>query len=113
MDELIGVILIAFATMLGLVGLWKIFDMVRGTIKGRRNQEYEASFDRLAHAFIQHKKDMERRMENMEAVVAQENETSRQSLNEPNRRSIEIDDQVSKEKSSHEGSTLSNNLRSK
>ncbi len=99
MDELIAVILIAFGTIIGLIILWKFFDIVRNSIKGKKGSDLEETFERMAHAFINHKKETERRLQNIEAVISQENEVATDNdkktdkkLDETNYESIEIDE---------------------
>jgi hypothetical protein len=72
MEDLIILILIGFGTALGCLILWKVFDIVRSSIKGNKITITEEDFDRLARAFIQHKKEMQKRVQNLEAVLAEE-----------------------------------------
>lgn len=73
LEGIVIVILLVFGTCFGGLILWKIFDMVRSSIKGKDNIEVTAEdFDRLARAFMHHKKEMEERMQNVEAIIADE-----------------------------------------
>lgn len=74
METLILLILISFGTVLGCLILWKIFDMVRSSIKGNKTPIREEDFDRLARAFVQHKKEMQKRVQHLEAAIAEEEE---------------------------------------
>lgn len=72
MDQLIGLLVIGFVTALGCLMLWKLFDIVRSSIKGNKKSLTEEDFARLARAFMQHKKDMQERVQNLEAIIAEE-----------------------------------------
>lgn len=74
MIQLIALILIGFGTVLGCLVLWKVFDIVRSSIKENKTSITEKDFDRLAKAFIQHKKKMQKRVKHLESVIVEENE---------------------------------------
>lgn len=80
LEGIVIVILLFFGTCFGGLILWKIFDMVRSSIKGKDNIEVTAEdFDRLARAFMQHSKEMQERVQNLEAVIANDGEQGQQS----------------------------------
>lgn len=70
----VPLILVIFGTFLGGLLLWKIFDMVRSSIKGTNPSIDAEDFDRLARAFIQNKKEMRERIQHLEAVIADEDQ---------------------------------------
>lgn len=69
MGDLIVLILVGFGTVLGALGLWKVFHMVKNSVNRERTSISEHDFDRLARAFIQHKKDMQQRVHHLESMV--------------------------------------------
>jgi len=61
------VAIVAIACATGLIKSWMK--------RSRSSSEVDAeSFNRLAKAFMEHKKEMQRRVENLEAIVADEDE---------------------------------------
>ncbi|MGD8427120.1 MAG: hypothetical protein PVH63_05780 [Balneolaceae bacterium] len=70
MEELVILILIAFGTVLGCLLLWKIYHVIKSSIQKDNLSIGEEDFDRLARAFIQHKKEMQKRVQNLEAIIA-------------------------------------------
>lgn len=74
MDQLIGLLVVGFVTALGCLMLWKLFDIVRSSIKGNKKSLTEEDFDRLAQAFMQHKKKMQERVRNLEIIIADKEE---------------------------------------
>lgn len=78
----------------------------------------DEAFDRLAKAFIQYKKDTERRLQNLEAIVTDEDGSSSASSNKQKQldkphKTIEIEDDSGKEKeqSRKDSGNLRNMLR--
>lgn len=80
----------------------------------------EETFNRLAKAFLQHKKDTERRLQHLEAIISDEKESvapeksqSPKSLSEP-RQTIEIEDDEHKTNAgeqTNDGDKLRNMLK--
>lgn len=92
MEDVIGLIVITFCTIFAGIVMWKFFDVVRNSIKKNNPGFDEDKFDRLAKAFIEYRKETDRRLERIEgAFVKQE---ARQSLsnNHPFDDSISIRD---------------------
>lgn len=83
MIQLIALILIGFGTVLGGLVLWKVFDLVRSSIKENKTAITEEDFDRLARAFIQHKKEMQKRVKKLESVMVEENENNFSEIEAP------------------------------
>lgn len=103
--------IVAIVSGTALVGyvLGKIFGLIKMWLEGRSGGgNLEEHFNRLGKAFVQHKKEMERRVQNLEAIIADDDAEPKQ-LNEPSR-AIEIEEDESGESS---GSTLSNDLENK
>lgn len=60
-----------------IVGITQISKLIRSWLGRDREAHFsDEEFSRLAKAFLQHKKDMERRVQNIEAVIASEEEPS-------------------------------------
>lgn len=89
------------ASIGGILLVGFVFAKITGLIKAwinRSNNSYlEEDFDRLAKAFMQYKKDTERRLQNLEAIVSEDDlpkieKKKEKSLNEPEKE-VEIDDE--------------------
>lgn len=81
----VGLVVFVFAKITGLIKAW---------IERNKGGYDEETFDRLAKAFMQYKKDTERRLQNLEAIVADDEPASSGSgkqLSEPHK-TIEIED---------------------
>lgn len=71
-DALILSIIFGFTTLMFVIG-YKMLKLKYSHENGSNDE----AFNRLAKAFMQHKKDMERRVENLEAIVVEEDETTK------------------------------------
>lgn len=100
MGEDVIILAIVFGSILGMIAIPMLFSLAKKWIDRSNNNYDEEAFDRLAKAFIKHKKDSERRFQNLEAIVAGEepepapDAESNRSLGEKERdshQSIEID----------------------
>ncbi len=88
----------------------KITGLIKSWINRNNNAYNEEDFNRLAKAFMQHKKDTERRLQNLEAIASEEEVTGSssgtgKSIEEPERKNIEIDEEPT------ESDSGNNNLR--
>lgn len=108
---------IAIIAIIGGVGLAgyifsNIFKLLRTWLGGNKSAYDDETFERLANAFIRHKKETEKRLQNLEAIVADEDidSASAQKLEEP-RKSIEIEDTSDKKSSTNNSGDLRNMLR--
>lgn len=106
-----GIALVAFifAKTVGLIKAW---------INRNNTSITEQDFDRMAKAFMEHKQDMNRRIQNLEAIIADEHErssnelssrTGREEISDKNN-TIEIDDDEQQDKSSDNNGNLRNML---
>lgn len=113
-DVLIVFIVFSFATFI-CAGIYKL-------IKAKIEQTNidEDTFDRLAKAFMEHKNETNRRIQNLEAIISNESSsatsTSYTEQIEASKQTIEIEDQEEQQKSStkrdtHQG--LTNDLNKK
>lgn len=107
--------IIAVVAIVGGVGLagfifYNIFKLIRTWIGGSEGYD-EETFERLARAFMQHKNETERRLQNLEAIVTDEDHQSSttKQIEEP-KNTIEIEDDESKDTKSSDGN-LRNMLR--
>lgn len=98
----------------------KITGLIKSWINRNKNAIPEEEFDRLARAFIEQKKDTQRRLQNLEAIIAEEDSEKAPSETKTNskriesaKQSIEIKDRGTgnHEKSSNNDNNLRNMLR--
>lgn len=69
MGTLIVLILLGFGTILGFLALWKIYHVVKASIRKDELSISEDDFDRLAQAFIQHREEINSRVQNIETII--------------------------------------------
>jgi hypothetical protein len=72
----IVIIAIVFGSILGIVVVSKLAGLIKAWINRNKNSYDEEKFERLAKAFIQHKKSTERRLKNLEAPEGKKNKNS-------------------------------------
>lgn len=93
----------------------KTFGLIKTWISRNNNSISGEEFDRLAKAFMQYKKDSERRLRNLEAIISEEDLKSSSDTQSGSkqidaaRRNIEIKEQEPGKENSQKGN--SNNLR--
>ena len=92
----------------------KTFGLIKTWINRNKNSIPEEEFERLAKAFVQHKKNTEQRLQNLEAIISEQDSENPSEIDnkkqiEAPKKSIEIDDEESDKESSKPGN--SNNLR--
>ena len=111
--------IIAVVAIVGGVGLagfifYNIFKLIRTWMSGSSSYDDE-TFERLARAFMQHKKETEKRLQNLEAIVTddeQSSSTSTKQIEEP-RRTIEIEEVDHREENKQKVSDLADKRRTK
>ena len=95
----------------GLTGyiFMNIFKLIRSWIGGNSDVD-EETFNRLAKAFMEHKKDTQRRLENLEAIASEKDEAGKSGSKqiEAPKQDISIDDSETEQKKDSSGD---NNLR--
>lgn len=74
-EFVLAIIAITMGCGVLIVGITKITELIK-TWVGNNSEVDEESFNRLAKAFMQHKKRMEERMQNIEAVIAEDTDHS-------------------------------------
>lgn len=77
-DFIFFVMFVAFVSGVGLLILWKLFDVTRNSIKKNKDSYDKDQFDRLAKAFIEYRKNTNKRLENIEAIITGENANQHQ-----------------------------------
>ncbi|NIW00438.1 hypothetical protein GWN26_15455 [Candidatus Saccharibacteria bacterium] len=95
----------------------KTFGLIKTWINRKKSGVPEEEFNRLARAFMEHKKDTQRRIQNLEAIIAdddstesfQEEDSSKQI--EAPKESIEFDDSENVSEKSESNGNNENNLR--
>lgn len=97
MQILIPITGIVFGTLLVGYVFGKIVGLIKAWINRKDGSYDEEKIDRMAKAFIKHRKDTERRLQNLEAILTEEETKSRnrskKQLNKGSAETIEIDDQ--------------------
>lgn len=93
----------------------KTFGLIKTWINRNKGGVPEEEFNRLAKAFVQYKKDTERRLQNLEAIISEQDSesssntaSSTKQIDAPHQ-NIEIEDQQSEKQKSQTGN--SNDLR--
>lgn len=93
----------------------KIIDLIKAWVNRNSSGIPEEHFNRLAQAFVEHKKETQKRLQNLEAIIADEDSGSSPKQLEESRKSIEINtsDEMEEEKEENKssGSDLRNMLR--
>lgn len=70
LEGIVIILMLVFSTAPGSMMLWKISHMIKSSIDKNKVTISEEYYERLACAFIQHKKEMKQRVEILEAVIA-------------------------------------------
>lgn len=66
------IVAIVFGSILGMIVIPMFFNLAKKWIERNNNSYDEQAFDRLAKAFIQYKKESERRFQHLEAIIAED-----------------------------------------
>ncbi|PAU95259.1 hypothetical protein CK503_03415 [Aliifodinibius salipaludis] len=116
MSEDAIIVAIVFGSILGMIAIPMLINLAKKWVDRNNSSIPEEQFDRLAKAFMQHKKDTQRRIQNLEAIISDDDPTessqNKEATNkiEAPKESIEFDDSdnVSEESESNGNE---NNLR--
>ena len=113
------IVAIVFGSILGMIAIPMLINLAKKWIDRKEGGVPEEEFNRLARAFMDYKKNTQRRLQNLEAIIsddepaeqAQEQESPKQ-IDAPNDE-IEIEDSesVSQESQSSSQNNLRNMLR--
>ena len=71
-EFIIAIVSVVFGSIVLIVGISKIAGLIKSWIERDKGGYREEDFNRLARAFMQHKKEMERRVQQLEAIVTDE-----------------------------------------
>lgn len=114
MEFLVPLLILSFFTVLGGLVLWKIFDIVRTSIHKDKGMYDQESFERMAQAFINHKKETEQRLRNIETALSGEKRAvSSKKFDDSNYSNIEIDGEQSELKHGQKQNETINKQRRK
>lgn len=108
-EYVVAVVAIVFGTVFTGFVFYLIVGMIKTWINRNKSAYDDAAFNRMANAFINHKKETERRLQNLETIVTgeEEFEAGTEELGKP-QESIEIE---SKERQKENKQNNSGNLR--
>ena len=70
------IVAIVFGSILGMITIPMLFNLAKKWIDRNNNSYDEQAFERLAKAFIQYKKESERRFQKLEAIVTDDESAS-------------------------------------
>ncbi len=111
------IVAIVFGSILGMITIPMLISLAKKWIERNNSSIPEEQFNRLARAFMEHKKDTQRRIQNLEAIIADddsmENVPHEESPNqiEAPKESIEFDDSDNVSEESESTDNNKNNLR--
>lgn len=112
-ELVIAIVSVISATIFGIYIISKITGLIKTWINRNNNTYSDEEFEKLARAFVQHKKEIVKRIQNLEAIVTDESTESSKKLQEE-RKSIEIESEDSNQKEKKKessGGNLRNMLR--
>lgn len=95
----------------------KVFGLIKMWINRKKSSVPEEKFDRLANAFVEHKKETRRRLQNLETIASEKKNSNSFSSAENNKqvespnKEIEIEERVSEKGESQGDSNFRNMLR--
>jgi hypothetical protein len=111
-EFVLAVITIVMGSVVLIVGISKFADLIKAWLNRNQHSYDEETFNRLAKAFTQYRKDTERRLQNLEAIVTDEKRPAASKKLEPPHNSIEIDSDITEERKTGSGDrNLRNMLR--
>lgn len=105
MEEIVAIITVFSFSAFVCTGIYKLIKMK--IQKGNSGYDDE-TFERLAKAFMRHKKESEQRIQNLEAIISDDNSSQPKHIEEP-KGTIEIED--NREESKSDDGNLRNMLR--
>ncbi|HKK45066.1 MAG TPA: hypothetical protein VJ964_06060 [Balneolaceae bacterium] len=118
-EFVLSIIAIVMGCTVVIVAVTKIAGLIKSWINRGKSNLDDETFDRLAKAFMQHRKDTDRRLQKLEAILSDEKSKNKSGSSskskeiEAPKKSIEIEDHdTEKEKSDKDKDTnLRNMLR--
>lgn len=83
-EFVLAIIAMVMGSVVLIVGITQISKLIRSWLNRNNNAQFsDEEFSRLAKAFMQHKKDMERRVQNIEALITEEAEEQEPPISYP------------------------------
>lgn len=73
-EFVLALVAIVMASAVLITGISKITGLMKSWLNRNNSAIDEENFNRLAKAFMQHKRDMEQRVQNLEAIIAENEE---------------------------------------
>jgi hypothetical protein len=102
MDQEVIIVAIVFGSIIGMIAIPMLFSLAKKWIDRKNSPYSDETFDRMAQAFIKHKKETERRLQNLEAIVTDDDpapktraSSNKKSKQKPSAKTIEIDSDTS------------------
>lgn len=116
MGEDAMIVAIVFGSILGMITIPMLINLAKKWVDRKNSSFDEEKFNRLAKAFISHKKDMERRVQNLEAIISDDEPkaSSRASINpelEKKKQHQQIEIESNEESNKNPDQSGSGNLR--
>jgi hypothetical protein len=95
MDQETITVAIVFGSILAMISIPMLYSLAKKWLDRNDNSYDEQAFDRLAKAFMEHREDTKRRIQNLEAIIADDSSASTSSADqvEKTEETIEIEDQ--------------------
>lgn len=106
MDEIFAILVVFSFSAFVCTGIYKLIKMKMQKDSSGYDDE---TFERLAKAFMKYKKDSEKRIQNLEAIIADDRNSAPNQIEEP-KGTIEIED-TQQQESKTDDSNLRNMLR--
>lgn len=117
MNEDIIIVAIVFGSILGMIAIPMLINLAKKWIDQKNSSIPEEKFNRLARAFMEHKKDTQRRIQNLETIISEDDSTeslqqeeSAKQIEAP-KESIEFDDSENVSEETESNDDNKNNLR--
>lgn len=112
MNEDTLIVIIVFGSIFGIVLISLLFSLIKTWIKSNRNTFDEESFNRMANAFIKHKKETEQRLRRLEKQLpAKETDNADQSIPPKDQKNIKIETNKKDKNKDESSNTLKNILK--
>lgn len=118
-EFVLAIIAIVMGSSVVIVAISKIAGLIKSWINRKKGNLDEETFDRLAKAFMQHRKDTDRRLKKLEAMFTDKKSQSKSGFSDKSKeiespkKSIEIEEPETEKSKSDKGkdSNLRNMLR--
>ncbi|MDX1671019.1 MAG: hypothetical protein R3211_01660 [Balneolaceae bacterium] len=102
-EFVLALVAMVFGSVVAIVVIAKITGLIKSWMNRNKNTYSDEEFEKLARAFVHHKKEITERIQNLEAIVTDESKEPSKKLKE-NRKSIEIESGDSREEEQQKSS---------